>query len=91
MFARSFASYSYHNVLDKWLRPGMGLGAGIGGLDYIVDYSKRPDSLIGNVMGAGFYTGLGAIAGITMVVGHPLVFAGIAVGAPAYVVQRLRN
>jgi hypothetical protein len=86
MFARSFGSYSYHNILDKWMRPGMALGAGIGGLDYIVDYSKRPDSLVGNVMGAAFYTGAGTMAGMVLVAAHPLVFAGIAVGAPAYVV-----
>lgn len=91
MFSRSIASYSYERVLQRWGMPAVRLGAGVGALDYLVDYSKRPDSFFSNVLGAAFYTGAGAVIGGALVFAHPLVVAGIAVGAPAYVVQRLRN
>jgi hypothetical protein len=68
-------------------------GAGVGVGYWVVSESRKggSETLLGNVIGAGFCTGLGMLGGLGTLTLYPIVLAGFAVGGPTYLFEKLRS
>ncbi len=84
--------FKYHETVDECWRASAASG-GILGAGYWIGSESRKESqtLLGNVAGAGFCTGLGVLGGLGTISLYPLVLAGLAVGGPTYLFQQFRS
>jgi hypothetical protein len=82
--------FNYSHVVEAYSRHAMYAGAGIGATYWVTDDSRKGSStFLGNVAGAGLCTGIGMLGGLGTLTLYPLVLAGLAVGGPTYLIQRV--